>query len=152
LAFAIVSVTCSGMPLYGAHPAYAAEKAKAKKSGGEGGGEGVEEKHPDFEYISLNPLVLPIITDRGLTQQVSLLVSLELPYGKSEDVEPLQPRLADAYLQDLYGVLGAGGAMMQGNVVDVLAIKQRLSAVTTRILGADKFHDVLLQVVQQRPM
>jgi len=107
---------------------------------------------PEYEYIELKPLTLPIITDRGLTQQVSLMVSLELPYGKMEEVKLLTPRLADAYLRDLYGVLGVGGAMMKGGVIDVVAIKQRLSAVTHAIAGEGLVNDVLLQVVQQRPM
>jgi hypothetical protein len=156
LVFAIATAFWSApVSIFSAHPAYAAEKSKPKpkkSEGGEGGAEGAIVKHPDYEYINLKPLVLPIITDRGLTQQLSLLVSLELPYGKLEDVALLEPRLADAYLQDLYGVLGAGGAMMQGSVVDIVAIKKRLTTITTKVLGAENFHDVLLQVVQQRPM
>ena len=137
--------------------AYAAEeeggKGKAQAGGPEKGrAEEAGGKHPDFEYVDLKPLVLPIITDRGLTQQVSLMVSLELPYGEVGEIAPFEPRLADAYLQDLYGALGAGNAMMQGNVIDVMAVKRRLNAVTAKVLGGEKFHDVLLQVVQQRPM
>lgn len=127
--------------LLGAAPAFAAEKAEDPGA-----------PKPEFEYMELKPLILPIITDRGLTQQVSLLVSLELPYGKLQEVEPFSPRLADAYLQDLYGHLGSGGALIQGTVLDVPAIKQRLASVTVRIIGEERFHDVLLQVVQQRPM
>lgn len=107
---------------------------------------------PEFEYLEMAPLVLPIITESGLTQQVSLVVSLELPYGKTAEVKPYEPKLADAYLQDLYGALGTGHAMMRGGVIDVMAVKTRLTDVTTKVLGADKFHSVLLQVVQQRPM
>lgn len=109
-----------------------------------------EEASPEFEYYELAPLVLPIINETGVTQQVSLVVSLELPYGKKSEVELYEPRLADAYLQDLYGALGAGHAMMHGNVVDVQAVKSRLTDVTTKVLGPDKVNSVLLQVVQQR--
>jgi flagellar FliL protein len=105
---------------------------------------------PEFEYYELAPLVLPIITETGVTQQVSLVVSLELPFGKKSEVEPYEPRLADAYLQELYGALGAGEAMMHGNIVDVQAVKSRLGEITTRVLGPDKVNSVLLQVVQQR--
>jgi hypothetical protein len=109
--------------------------------------------HPDFEYLQLDPLNLPIITTNGLTQQVSLLVSLEVDFGKKDDIGVYKPRLADAYIQDLYGALGSGFALMQGNIVDVRQIKQRLTSVTDKVLGPDhKVHDVLLQVVQQRPM
>lgn len=137
---------CAMLPGFDiASPAYA-EKAK------KGGEEDPNAPHPDYEYIALKPLVLPIITEKGLTQQVSLLISVEIPYGKLEEVAPMEPRLADAYLQDLYGALGAGIGMMRGNIIDIVAIKQRLAAVSLKVLGEDKFHDVLLQVVQQRPM
>lgn len=146
----VLAVSGAGMdfsPLAAA-PAHAEGKARKKSAASED----PNAPHPDYEYIDLKPLVLPVITDRGLTQQVSLVVSLELPYGKTEEVEPMEPKLADAYLQDLYGALGTGGAMMKGGVIDVAAVKGRLTAVTDRVLGADKVHEVLLQVVQQRPM
>jgi hypothetical protein len=109
--------------------------------------------HPEFEYIELDPLTLPVITTKGLTQQISLSVSLEVPFGQKAEYNGFKPRLADAYIQDLYGALGAGFGMMKGNVVDVQQIKQRLTSVTDKVLGPDhKAHDVLLQVVQQRPM
>lgn len=107
---------------------------------------------PEFEYVELAPLLLPVITSRGLTQQVSLVVSLETPYGKKAEVTLLSPRLSDAYIQDLYGVLGSGRSMISGGVVDVQFIKQRLKDVATRVLGADRVHNVLLQVVHQRQL
>ncbi len=118
----------------------------------ESSGETTAESSPEFEYFQMNPLVLPIITERGLTQQVSMVVSLELPYGTKASIQSYEPRLADAYLQDLYGALGTGAAMMKGNVVDVQAVKERLTSVTEKVLGPEKVHSVLLQVVHQRPM
>ncbi|MBI3441495.1 MAG: flagellar basal body-associated FliL family protein [Proteobacteria bacterium] len=108
---------------------------------------------PEFAYIQLDPINLPIITAKGLTQQVSLLVSLEIEFADKEKVSVYKPRLTDAYIQDLYGAIGAGYAMMKGNVVDVQQIKQRLTSVTDKVLGPDlKAHDVLLQVIQQRAL
>ncbi|MDE1151115.1 MAG: hypothetical protein PW788_01140 [Micavibrio sp.] len=117
----------------------------------EGGGEGGKALaiKPDFEYFEMKPIILPIITDKGLTQQVSLVISLELPYGTRDDIKPLEPKLADAYIGNLYGALGSGGVMMKGNIIDVVAVKDRLTKETTRILGEGKVHQVLLQVVQQ---
>jgi len=126
-----------------AAPAFANE---GKKADGEA-------KVPEFEYVQLDPINLPIITNRGLTQQVSLIVSLEVAHEKKEDVSVLKPRLTDAYLRDLYGALGAGHALMNGNLIDVPRVKERLVTVTDKVLGPElKAHDVLLQVVQQRPM
>jgi hypothetical protein len=141
---------CGGM--YVAPVAYAAEHAaKGKKKGGT---EDPNAPHADFEYFQLDPLVLPIITDKGVTQQVNLLISLEVPFGKIEDISLFKPRLADAYLQDLYGAFGAGhGLMMRGNVLDLVKIKKRLTLVTDKVLGPEhKINDVLLQVVQQRSL
>lgn len=134
--------------------------AQEHKNAGDGKAEGADKAegsdkvaHPDFEYLQMDALNLPIITSKGLTQQVSLLVSLEVDYGKKDEIGVFKPRLADAYIQDLYGALGAGYALIQGNIVDVRQLKARLTSVTDRVLGPDhKVRDVLLQVVQQRPM
>lgn len=116
---------------------------------GEGGGEEAAAATPDFEYLDMKPLVLPIITEKGLTQQVSLVISLEVPYGTKDKVKAMEPKLADAYISDLYGALGTGHGLMKNNVIDIPAIKSRLSKNTIKVLGPDKVNDVLLQVVQQ---
>lgn len=105
---------------------------------------------PEFEYFEMTPLVLPVITNAGITQQVSLLVSLELPFGKTDEIKYLEPRLADAYIQDLYGALSSGFAMTATDVLDVQELKERLTMVTAKVLGPEAVRQVLLQVVQQR--
>ncbi|HYD18202.1 MAG TPA: flagellar basal body-associated FliL family protein [Patescibacteria group bacterium] len=104
---------------------------------------------PEFEYVDMKPLVLPIITERGLTQQVSLVISLEIPYGTKDSIKAMEPKLADAYISDLYGALGSGHGLMKGSIIDVSAVKARLAKNTLKVLGPDKVNDVLLQVVQQ---
>lgn len=123
-------------------PAYAAEE-------GAEGGDAAKQPPPEFEYLQLQPLTLPVITASGLMQQVSLLVSLEVPYGTRDKIKEQEPRLADAYISDLYGVLGAGGAMTKGGVLNVEMLKARLTKDTVRVLGPDKVNNVLLQAVQQ---
>lgn len=103
---------------------------------------------PDFEYVDLKPLIMPVITEKGLTQQVSLVISLEIPYGMRETIRAKEPKLADAYISDLYGVLGAGGLMKNG-ALDMPVIKDRLLKATQRVLKPEEFKDVLLQVAQQ---
>lgn len=138
----VTAVVAGVFALALAQPAFANEKKEEEGA-----------SKPEFEYVQLEPISLPIITNKGLTQQVSLIVSLEVPSAHTTDVTGFKPRLTDAYIQDLYGALGAGHAMMRGNLLDITKVKARLSSVTDRVLGPDiKAHDVLLQVVQQRPM
>ena len=128
--------------------AYAGEEGGAEKPAAD-----PNAPHPDFEYVQMDPLLLPVITTKGLTQQVSVMVQLEVDWGTKDDIVPFKPRLTDAYLQDLYGELGAGHGMMKDNFVDVALVKQRLTSVTDKVLGPDhKVHGVLLQVLQQRPL
>lgn len=146
-----VSVPHHGVPDFTA-------SAWAEGHGGGAGkkeGEGAEVKHPDFEYVQLDPILLPVITHKGPTQQLNLLVQLEVPYGKKEEISPFVPRLVDAYLQDLYGALGAGrGGLSKDGVIDAAAIKKRLATVTEKVMGEkyESVKDVLLQVLQQRQL
>lgn len=119
-----------------------------------GGGEAKEgEVKPDFEYYQVPAMVLPVITERGVTQQISLAVSIEVPYGSKDKLALYGPRLVDAYIRDLFGALGSGIVFMKGNVLNVEEIKARLTAVTEKVLGAEKekleMRGLLLQAVQQ---
>lgn len=103
-----------------------------------------------LEYVELSPLILPVIGETGVTQTVSLVVSLEVPdAATAEEVKRLTPRLQDAYIQDMYGALSRKNSMEKG-VLQVAPLKARLNRVTTKVLGEGKVNDVLLQVVQQR--
>jgi flagellar FliL protein len=103
-----------------------------------------------LQYVELNPLILPVIGERGVTQTVSLVVSLEVPdAATAEEVKRLTPRLQDAFIQDMYGALSRKNSMKKG-VLQVAPLKARLNRITTKVMGEGKVNDVLLQVVQQR--
>ena len=122
------------------------EKGKDEQNKGGGHGEG------GAEFVELDPLILPIIDSSGVTQTVSLVIALEVEDKvKAEEVKKLTPRLKDAYIQDMYGVLNKHAAL-KGGVVQVAAVKSRLTKITTDVLGEDMVSEVLLQVVQQRPI
>lgn len=107
---------------------------------------------PPGEFVELDPLILPIVTKNGVTQVISLVVALEIEVGgSSESVKLLKPRLKDAYIQDMYGALNDRGAM-HGGVVRVDVLKKRLNEITAKVLGEGTVREVLLQVVQQRPI
>lgn len=103
-------------------------------------------------FVTLDPLILPVIDRRGVTQTLSLVVVVEVPDDAAKaHAEHLAPRLKDAFIQDMYGYLSRQEVMPKG-VLDVTMIKQRLNEVSAKVLGNDKVNDVLFQVVQQRPL
>lgn len=113
---------------------------------------GEDHAAPAVEFVELDPLLLPIIDEKGVTQTVSLVISLEVSdVAKAEEVKKLAPRLTDAYIQDMYGVLNRHVAL-KGGVIQVSTIKARLNKISKEVLGEDMVNDVLLQVVQQRPI
>ena len=123
------------------------EEVVVKDDHGDDGYEGGK-----YEFVELDPLILPIVDHNGLSQVVSMVVVLEVKgYGAAEDVRAMAPRLKDAYIQDMYGVLNQYAAL-KGGVIEVSKIKHRLNKISTKIMGEDKVNDVLLQAVQQRPI
>jgi flagellar FliL protein len=124
-----------------------AEKDAKKDKGGHGDGHG-----KGASFVELDPLVLPIVDNDGVSQVVSLVVVIEVPdEAAKKELEAVMPRLKDAFIQEMYGVLSKEAAL-KGGVLQVSYIKQRLNTISTDVLGAEKFSDVLLQVVQQRPI
>ncbi len=127
------------------------EQAKKEDAHGEEGADGHGEKS-HAEFVELDPLILPIVDNDGVSQVVSLVVAIEVADPTSKDkVKAMSPKLKDAYIQDMYGMLNQHAAM-KGGIVQVAMIKQRLNEVTNSVLGDDVAQDVLLQVVQQRPI
>jgi flagellar FliL protein len=110
------------------------------------------DKDAEPKYVSIDPLTLPIIDDKGVTSNVSIVVALQVSDEKSvNEIKKQMPRLIDAYIQNMYGVLNKNEAM-KGGVVQVGVVKDRLNRITKKVLGDDMVDDVLLQVVSQRAM
>lgn len=111
-----------------------------------------EEMAKKLRFVELDPIILPIIDKTGVTQVVTLVVSLEVTSeANAEYAQQLAPRLKDAYIQDMYGVLNRK-ASMEGGVIKVDQLKERLNRISTRVLGDNKVNSVLLQVVNQNPI
>lgn len=104
-----------------------------------------------YSYVAMAPIILPIIDHKGVTHTVSIVVSLQVESAaQAEIVRNRLPQLTDAYLSDMYGSLSRK-ASMEGGVLRVSVVKERLKQVTERLLPAGMVEDVLLQVVQQYP-
>ncbi len=101
-------------------------------------------------YVQLNPIIVPIMTEEGTTQIVTLVVALEVGKALNEQlVMDNKLRLTDAFLTDMYGVFDKN-VLIKNGFVDVERIKSRLGKISTKILGEEIVTGVLLQAVQQR--
>ena len=105
-----------------------------------------------YEYLELDPLILPIVDDTGVTQTISMVVALEMKGASAKTrAQDAVPKLKDAFIQDMYGALNKHAAL-KGGVVQVNMLKKRLNRVSKKVLGEDQVNGVLIQVVQQRPI
>lgn len=149
-ALVILGGGAAGAYFYFAQPAVASagEASEAEKAHDKAKADAANAIPPKF--VELNALILPIIDDSGVSQTVSLVVAIEVADDIQEaQVKLLAPRLQDAYIQDMYGMLNKTAAT-EGGMIEVGKLKARLNKVTTGVLGEGAFNDVLLQVVNQR--
>lgn len=111
-----------------------------------------EESGSSFEYVKMDPLLLPIIDEDGVQQVVSMVVAIEVGgVSDADKVKAMRPKLTDAYIQDMYGILNKHAAL-KGGIIQVKMIKERLNSITHKVVGDKIDTEVLLQVVQQRPI
>ena len=111
-----------------------------------------KEESKQVKFVKLEPIVLPIIDAYGVQQVVTLVVAIEVQSDQAAtNVRDLSPRLQDAFIQDMYGVLNRK-ASMEGGVLRVDRLKSRLTKASVKILGEENVNQVLLQVVQQNPV
>ncbi len=104
------------------------------------------------EYVKLDPLLLPIIDEDGVQQVVSMVVAIEVGgVSDADKIKAMRPKLTDAYIQDMYGILNKHAAL-KGGIIQVQMIKERLNKITDEVVGDKIDTEVLLQVVQQRPI
>jgi len=106
-----------------------------------------------LRYVKIEPLFIPIIGDKGLSENVSISIVIEVPDSeRAQVVRTNEPLLTDAFIHDMYSVLNNSSGRRDG-VVRVDVIKDRLNRTSRRILGDENVNDVLLEVVyQQRAM
>jgi flagellar FliL protein len=103
-------------------------------------------------FVNIGPLTIPVLGQNRIEQFVTVLVALEVDDAATgERLRAMAPRLTDAYLTALYGEI-AGGSLFRNGLLDLGGAKSRLMASTRAVLGDGIVHDVLIQVVTQRPM
>lgn len=128
-----------------ASPSFAADEEKAEAS--EEGGFFNTNK---INYISMNPIVVPILSSNGEPQIVTLVIAIEVKDSDSEEkVLENKIRLTDAYITDMYGVLD-NNRIVRNGFINVKALKARLNKITTRVLGEDVASNIMIKALQQR--
>jgi len=102
-------------------------------------------------FVPIGPMIVPVIGEKPVAQNILLVVSLEV-YGDAtrEMVRQQSPRLVDAFLTALYGGIESG-MVMDGQIINVGMVKDKLMKAAEKVLGPDVVHDVLIQAVSQRP-
>lgn len=141
LSFAVLLMTATMAGNSMTNQAFAEEKAE----------EGVPALDPNRTvFVKLSPIIVPIMTEEGTTQIVTLVVALEVGSATNEGlVEENRLRLTDAFLTDMYGVFDKN-ILIKNGFIDVERVKYRLSKISKKILGEEVVTGVLLQAVQQR--
>jgi hypothetical protein len=107
---------------------------------------------PDPVFVDLAPLVLPVIAGNNIEQLVQITITIEVSdEGKAARVRFAKPRLADAYLQDLYGALDQR-MVLDGNMLDLSRLRDALTRASIGVLGENSFSKILIQRVSQRSL
>lgn len=112
-----------------------------------------EEKRPKGPpvYAQVGPMIVPLLGPKNAQQNIMITVSLEVDNDQVKDsIRAQAPRLVDAYLQALYGGLETG-QVIEGQILNIPALKSKLQETTDKVLGKGVARDVLIQSVSQRP-
>ncbi len=133
-------------------------EAPAKKSGGEDG----EKKKSTFNdvtggkfdgdpvYVHLEPMTMPIITNAGAEQLITMLIDVEVKdFDIADQMHADMPRVRDALMRSLYGGLGEG-TLRNGKLADISKIKAKTLSALQEIIPGDGMKNVLIQGVSQR--
>lgn len=125
-----------------------------KSSGGDGESEkkggGKEAQAGDLLYVRLEPMVLPVITDNGAQQLITLLIQLQVKdFAAQERLQMRMPQLTDAIFTALYGGLGQG-SLRQGHLVNIAKVKRRIIEAVDKAIAPNLIDEVLIGGVGQR--
>lgn len=134
--------------------AYAEEKAEAKgdkkddKKAVEGTTGGRFAGDPI--YIHLDPMVMPVINEKGVEQLVTILLDVQVKdFATADAIHSNMPRVKDSLMRNLYGGLGQG-SLRNGKMVNVNKVKAKALSAVGEVVGKENIIDVLVQGVAQR--
>ncbi len=100
-------------------------------------------------YIRVTPIVVPMIGANRVQQFITIVATVEIEAVRQPETVGRQTQLIDAFITALYAAVD-DRSIMTGNIVNIPAVKEKLTQAARKVLGKDVVHDVLVQVVTQR--
>ena len=89
----------------------------------------------DPVYVHLSPMILPVITNTGVEQIVTLQITIEVKdFDAADTVHTMMPKVMDALMRGLYGGLG-NGDLRNGELIDVTRIKAKATTALGEAVG-----------------
>jgi hypothetical protein len=99
-------------------------------------------------YVSMDPLVVPVIENNVVTHHLTISISLEVAgQAASEKLREGMPRIVDAFNSELYGLLAIRFVREGG--LELPLVKKRLLVAGERELGPGVVTDVLIRGVDR---
>lgn len=142
-------------------PANAAEEEKASakpEAKKEEGGEKTKKNDDvsggrfagDPVYVHISPMVLPVISDAGVEQLITIILDIEVKdFDVADNIHSNMPKIMDALMRGLYGGLGQG-SLRNGKLIDVSKVKAKATTALQSVIGDGGIRNVLVQGVSQR--
>jgi len=97
-------------------------------------------------FIDMDPVVIPIFAEDRVVAAIQIQLKLEtLGADNERHVKGIKPRIADAFLRELYSFVPR--LVQKGGQLDVSAIKKRLQMVGDNVAGQGRINSVLVQSV-----
>jgi flagellar basal body-associated protein FliL len=104
----------------------------------------------DPVYVRLQPILLPVINDKGAQQIVTMVIDIQVKdLDIADTIHNQMPRVQDTVLRALYSALSEDSSR-NNPMVDIEVIKTRVFNSLDKMLGANVVDDILIQAIAQR--
>ncbi len=98
--------------------------------------------------IEMDPLVIPIFSDDQVATTVMIQMNL-IVMGDNEDrITKILPRLADAFLRDLYSFIPR--VIKRHNKLNAAILRERMKMTAERVAGKSVIKDIEIVAVSER--
>ncbi|MEI6558583.1 MAG: hypothetical protein WCO00_09250 [Rhodospirillaceae bacterium] len=105
---------------------------------------------PPPVYVRIPPLVVPVVGAERVEQVITMVVSLLVKdQTAASTISERMARVTDTFMTSIYAAIDEG-EILDGSLVKITGLKQRLQTVSNQLFGPDVVKEVLVQTVLQR--